>query len=125
MTNTQFSLLTVAVIAAVATSFSLGRLTRDADAAMANLADAPLVSPTQTIEIAPGVQVFVDAETGCQYLVGSSGYELRVHSDGVPYCDDREEQAALDGYEVLPPAGNLDTDFATLDRISSHPSWRF
>ena len=129
MTNGQTALLAVAVLGLAGSAFALGRVTTRLDVVLANLADAPLVAPTQTIEIAPGVQIFVDAETGCQYLVGRDSFTPRIHSDGVPYCDDREEinEMAEPQSQTVPyaPAQTLDTDYARLEAARQHPTWRF
>lgn len=134
--DAHWLLLGASVAVLAGAFFFLGRVTGKIDAAEALVSTQSQTSqpaPTQTIEIAPGVQVFVDAKTGCQYLVGQSGYTPRIHSDGVPYCDDREEQAG--GYDnVLPEAYrpatlayplDLDGDYARLDAIRQHPTWRF
>lgn len=69
---------------------------------------SPLPAST-TIELAPGVQLFIDPYNGCQYLVTRHGMAPRMHSDGVQVCKDAAVHAE--------GSDSLDRDFARLDHL--------
>lgn len=92
-----FPIVAIGTITILVCGFHLGQLTAQARAA--TLDALPVAQePGDDFDEVSRISRWVDPETGCQYISAGarSPWTLRVHSDGVPFCDDREEQAALD-----------------------------